>query len=277
MFQGGFSATMARNRKTKDLRTGISNSDRTKLLEFAEQCANYARDELSHAMSSGIAIDRKQDNSVVTEADIKIEKRIRSAIQKEFPQHGVLGEERERVEGTEGFTWIIDPIDGTEEFVHGSPLFGTVIALHYRGLPLIGVIDHAALDLRLSGAFELGLFLNGDKAQTEYRQKQLSDCRIAISKRSNFQRTREDESLFDTATQICPNCRIYNSSYSYTSVISGGVDLLYDVNVKPWDFAAAELLVVEAGGVFFGPRGGSGCSRRSRPRFNYAFPFVWKP
>src|SRR5439155_2295528 len=66
-----------------------------------------------------------------------------------FPDHGVIGEEYPPTRRESAFQWILDPIDGTEEFVHGVPTFGTMLALHHRGVPLVGVIDDPALDIRV--------------------------------------------------------------------------------------------------------------------------------
>jgi histidinol-phosphatase len=143
-------------------------------------------------------------------------------------------------------------VDGTEEFVHRIPTFGTVIALHYRGEPLVGVIDIPMLDARVHAAFGLGAF-SGDQ------RLQLIDLdpatppkavRVMLSARANFMRHRDDGALFDAVTRAYPNHRIYRSCYTHLCAATGQADAVLDIGNPIWDMAATRILVEEAGGAF---------------------------
>src|SRR6185369_2331030 len=94
---------------------------------------NAARDAekiiLEYYQSSGLSVDRKKDSSPVTIADRRAEEFIRGEIVKQFPSDAILGEEFGDTPGTSGFRWILDPLDGTKSFIHGVPLFGTLIGV----------------------------------------------------------------------------------------------------------------------------------------------------
>ena len=154
-------------------------------IELADE-ARADRERPPSSRASGV--ETKLDRSLVTDADQTVERRLRELIGRWFPEHGVLGEEYPPTRPESAFQWILDPIDGTEEFVHGIPTFGTMLALHHRGMPLVGVIDHAALDLRVTAGRGLGTFRNG-------RRIRLPDAagdprpeavRLVLSARVNF-------------------------------------------------------------------------------------------
>src|SRR6266704_3909093 len=122
----------------------------------AGELADEARRILTPALERGFTVKTKPDASLVTEVDQAIERRARELIGRWFPDHGVIGEEYPATRPDSAFQWIMDPIDGTEEFVHGIPTFGAMLALHHRGVQLVGVIDHPALDLRVDAGVGLG-------------------------------------------------------------------------------------------------------------------------
>lgn len=95
----------------------------------------------SYFMSRDLRVDMKSDRTPVTEADKNAEKALREIIQKAFPDDGILGEEWDEKPGSSGFRWILDPIDGTKSFIHGVPLYGTLIAVEFQGESVIGVIS----------------------------------------------------------------------------------------------------------------------------------------
>ena len=106
-------------------------SDVSSRLHFALQMASAASELiLKHYQVDGLLVESKSDDSPVTVADRGAEQLIRKMLAESFPQDGILGEEFESIPGTNGYRWIIDPIDGTKPFVHGVPLFGTLIGLN---------------------------------------------------------------------------------------------------------------------------------------------------
>src|SRR5262249_56574546 len=111
-------------------------------------------------------------------------------IERWFPDHGVIGEEYPPSRPDSEFQWIMDPIDGTEEFVHGIPTFGAMLALHHQGAPLVGVIDHPALDLLVSAGRGIGAYRNGHRLRLAARpaSERLEAVRLLLSARLNFTR-----------------------------------------------------------------------------------------
>jgi len=157
----------------------------------AVELADEARRIITPALERGFTVKTKADASLVTDVDQAIERRARELIDRWFPDHGVIGEEYPPTRPDSPFQWIIDPIDGTEEFVHGIPTFGTMLALHHRGVPLVGVIDHAALDLRVNAGFGLGAFRNGQRIRLA-QPSTIEVCRWSASSttpRSTFAST----------------------------------------------------------------------------------------
>ena len=132
------------------MRVVTSATDIERYHTAAIELAEEGRRILTPALERGFAVKTKADRSLVTEVDQAIERR--------FPDHGVIGEEYPPARPESPFQWIIDPIDGTEEFVHGIPTFGAMLALHHRGGPLVGVIDHPALHVRVDAGVGRGAF-----------------------------------------------------------------------------------------------------------------------
>ena len=158
------------------------------------------------ALEHGFSVETKLDRSLVTDVDRAVERRWRELIERWFPDHGALGEEYPPTRPASAFQWIMDPIDGTEEFVHGIPTFGTMLALHHRGVPLVGVIDHPALDIRVNAGVGLGTHRNGrrvrlDDAPASARPE---DVRLVLSARINFTRHVDEGPLFERAHPRLP-------------------------------------------------------------------------
>jgi fructose-1,6-bisphosphatase/inositol monophosphatase family enzyme len=218
----------------------------------AIEMADEARRIVQAALARGFSIETKLDRSLVTDADKGVERRLRELIARWFPEHGVLGEEYPPTRPESPFQWILDPIDGTEEFVHGIPTFGTMLALHHRGWPLVGVIDHAALDLRVTAARGLGTFRNGRRIRLPDAPvgPRPEDVRLVLSARVNFVRHADQGHLFEALTRAYPNHRIYRAAYAHTVVVTGAADAMIDVQNRLWDQAPSPVLVEEVGGRY---------------------------
>ena len=118
---------------------------------FAEELADAARVVALKYFRSLTTIEYKKDGSPVTEADREAEAIIRQMITERYPAHGVVGEEHGPVSPDGPWSWVIDPIDGTQRFIHGQPTFGCLIALLHEHQPLLGIIDMPALNERWLG------------------------------------------------------------------------------------------------------------------------------
>src|SRR6266566_4473333 len=148
-----------------DIRDAIPNADRERFATCALALADIARERLRALCRTGFTVKRKPDGSFVTSADFEVEELLRAQIQRQFPSHGIVGEELPAHLPQAEFQWIFDPVDGTEDFVQRIPTFGTIIALHYRGEPLAGVIDMPLLDMRVHATYGGGAFHNQQRLQ----------------------------------------------------------------------------------------------------------------
>lgn len=235
-----------------DLRSRIPPADVARFRDLALVLAEESRSRLRALWERGIEIKKKPDGSYVTSADLDVETRLRELIERAFPDHGILGEEYEpRLPGAD-FQWILDPVDGTEELVHRLRTFATVIALHYRGEPVVGVIDVPMVEERVHAAFGLGAF----RGDARLRLTDLDPAtpakavRVMLSARVNFVAHRDDGALFEAITRAYPNHRIYRSAYTHLCAATGQADATVDVGNVIWDIAAARILVEEAGGRY---------------------------
>ena len=227
-------------------------------LEMADEARRIVRPALEH----GFRVETKVDRSLVTDVDRAVERRWREMVDRWFPDHGALGEEFPPARPESAFQWIMDPIDGTEEFVHGIPTFGTMLALHHRGTPLVGVIDHPALDIRVNAGVGLGTHRNGrrvrlDDAPASARPEEV---RLVLSARVNFSRHVDEGPLFEQLTRHYPNHRIYRAAYAHTAAVTGAADAMVDMHNHVWDLAPSQVLAEEAGGATWS------CATSRRPR-----------
>ena len=218
----------------------------------ALEMADEARRIIRPALERGFNVTIKADASVVTDVDHAVERRLREMIAGWFPDHGVIGEEYPPTRPDSPWQWILDPIDGTEEFVHGVPTWGAILALHHRGEPIVGVIDHPALDIRVNAGRGLGTHRNGvrvhltDTPAATPPQK----IRLVLSARLNFARHIDEGHLFDALTRQFPNHRIFRAAYAHTATATGAVDAMVDMHNQVWDLAASRVLIEEAGGRY---------------------------
>lgn len=231
-----------------DPRKEIPAAERAHFVAFAAELIAESRRVIRAALAHGFEVKHKPDGSYVTSVDVAVEERLRSLIAMRFPAHGIIGEERPATRPEAEFQWIMDPIDGTEEFVHGIPTFGTIIGLYYRGEPVAGALDFPALDLRVHAARGLGCHHNDQRVRVADSPD--ARDRISLSARANFVRYRDDGAVFEAVTRAFPNHRVYRTCLGHALAAVGAVDAMVDWHNKIWDLAAAQILVEEAGGRY---------------------------
>lgn len=215
-------------------------------IELAHKLADAARGEILPRYRKPIAIDDKQDDSPVTEADKGAERAMRVLIEATFPEHGIVGEEEEDRNPGADWVWILDPIDGTKAFITGVPLFATLIALTYKGESVIGVADQAVLDERWLGIAGQETTLNGSPVSTR-ACKALS---TATFHTTGFEYYREDllPKLF-ALRDACKLIRYSADPYGSTLLAQGFFDVNVEHGIKPWDVMALIPIIEGAGGV----------------------------
>jgi histidinol-phosphatase len=235
-----------------DIRKELSAALVARFHDSALEFADVAREIITRAWHTGFTVERKRDGSFVTDTDLEVEDRLRALITKQYPDHGILGEEFPPTRASARFQWILDPIDGTEDYVHRVPTFGSILALHYDGVPLVGVVDHPLLDLRCHAAYDRGTYRNTERVTIADIAPDTppEQVRVVLSARANFIRYRDEGAYFDALTRAYPNHRIYRSCYGHALVATGAVDAMVDYHDAPWDLAASRILVEEAGGIY---------------------------
>ncbi len=185
-------------------------------------------------------VEQKSDDSPVTIADKAVEQRLRTIIEEQRPEDGIIGEEFGIKPTKNQYTWVFDPIDGTKSFVVGRANFGTLIALCENGVPILGIIDQPILNERWVGAKGMPTTFNG-KDVTSRKCSQLSDARVSSTSPSYLDCWKDihDKSEFLIWGGDC---------YSYGLVTLGALDAVVENELKPFDYAAIPPIIEGAGG-----------------------------
>lgn len=233
-----------------------SEPDVNTLLEFALDLAEESGRVLMNYFGNLSEVKHKSIIDLVTDADTESENLIISKINKKFPQHDIITEEQDLELKNSPFRWIVDPLDGTTNFVHGLPIFAVSIALKYKGITILGVVFNPAR-IELYHAIQgNGSFKNGDKITVSATAK-LQDSLLV----TGFPYDHNDEwqlcfSLFQELYGMTQGIRrLGAAALDFCSVAEGAFDGFYEINLKPWDIAAGDIIVREAGGITSGWNG----------------------
>lgn len=216
------------------------------LIDLAERAANLSRPILRRYFRADLDVIRKGDESPVTRADREAETAMRQLLSREVPDHGIIGEEHGTERGEADFVWVLDPLDGTRAFVVGKPTFGTLIALTYKGQPVLGVIDMPLLGERWVGALGRSTLFNGRPAKTRSCDG-LSHAWINTTSPEMF--TGGRESAFQRVRQASAGCNYGGDCYGYGLVASGHLDMTIEAGMQTYDFMALVPVVQGAGGM----------------------------
>jgi histidinol-phosphatase len=230
------------------------SSDLKPRLEFALDVARRASELiLGYYQSESLAVESKRDSSPVTAADRGAEELIRQEIQKHFPGDGVLGEEFGETASSNGFRWILDPVDGTKSFIHGVPLFGTLIGLEQGDRVVLGVCRFPALDEVMYATEGQGSWWQvgkGTPRQARVSQvDRLSEALFCVTTVSGWERIGRYDA-FEKVRAQAKLTRGWGDCYGHALVATGRADVMIDPLMNPWDAAALVPIVQEAGGSF---------------------------
>lgn len=213
---------------------------------FSQELAKTSSEVIRNYFRTDINIESKSDSSPVTIADKKAEELMREMITKNFPEHGIIGEEfGESNKGSE-YTWILDPIDGTKSFICGALSFGTLIGLLKNGEPILGIYNHPILND----------FLIGDNSETQINDIKTSvrECddlgnavllttdHLNIEKYQNIDR-------FNSLVKKVKLYRNWGDCYGYYLLATGYTDIMIDPIMSPWDLLPLIPIIKGAGGV----------------------------
>ncbi len=245
-----------------------------------QSAINIAKQGGAHTLkyfNKSFDVERKSDDSPVTVADRETESKMRDAISELFPDHGIVGEEFDDLNPDSPVQWILDPIDGTKSFIHGVPLYTTLIGVVVNGVPQVGIIYAPALDELCDAARNKGARLNGESCSVRSCDDLASasfmstDCYTSV--KFNY------GDAFDTLVEKTRIHRTWGDAYGHMLVATGRADLMFDPILNIWDAAPLLTVMREAGGVFCDTEGnetiesgnGFSCSRELLPEVLQVF------
>jgi histidinol phosphatase-like enzyme (inositol monophosphatase family) len=221
-------------------------ADLASLAQLAARAADAARAEILPRFRR-VGVEVKADGSPVTEADRAAERAIRRVLHEGDPTAAILGEEfGAEGDAASGAAWVIDPIDGTIGFSRGLPLFSTLIARLEDGVPVLGLIDLPGVGERTIGWKGGGVTRNGVSVRCSQRGD-LADALVAHGDVFCFDLCGE-RAAFERMAREIRMLRGYTDAFGHAHVIAGGIDAMVDLHLNPWDAAATQILVPEAGG-----------------------------
>ncbi len=221
---------------------------RDPIVNIAVNAARQAGNTIVRALDrlDAIQITQKRPNDFVTEIDQQVEKEIIHIIRKAHPNHGILGEEGGEIPGDD-FTWIIDPIDGTRNFIHGFPQFAVSIGIRYKKKIEHGVIYDPLRQELFTATRGKGARLNERRIRVSKRNK-LEDCLLGMG----FRASKQDTHAITLLEEILPvsDIRCFGAAtLDLAYVAAGRLDAFFESGLKIWDLAAGTLLIKEAGGL----------------------------
>lgn len=196
--------------------------------------------------SDRLETEDKDDNSPVTLADKRIESAWRQQISTQFPDHSILGEEFDEKVGRSRIRWVLDPIDGTRQFVYGMPLFGSLIGVMVDDQPVIGCIDVPMTRERWIGAPTTGSRMN-DLMATTAPTHTLAAAKLMSTAPAMF--VGDTRESFARLTTLCKDVRFGTDCYAYGLLALGHCDLVAEASMKPMDIMALVPVIERAGGV----------------------------
>lgn len=223
-------------------------------LDFAVDAARDAGElMLRYFRRDDLAVELKEDRSPVTAADRESEQLLRDRITQTFSGDGVLGEELDDIPSTSGYRWILDPIDGTKSFVHGVPLFGTLIGMEHEGRVVLGVCRLPALDEVVYAADGHGAWWQvGNEAPRPAQVSsvdRLADALFCVTTVTGWAKIGRQD-VFDRFCRATRLTRGWGDCYGHMLVATGRAELIIDPEMSPWDAAAHVPILQEAGGHF---------------------------
>ncbi len=236
-----------------DLSAALSN-EIARRLDLAISAGKEAgRLTLRYFQQDNFQVERKSDASPVTIADRSAEQLLRERIAASFANDGVLGEELGATAGSSGFTWILDPIDGTKSFISGVPLYGTMVGIEHEGRALAGLVFMPGLDEGVFASAGQGTWhFRGDQQPRRCRvstKARLADGLFLTSQVDSFAKLGR-HAAFEALQAAAYITRTWGDCYGYLLVATGRAELMVDPIMNVWDAAAIQPIIEEAGGTF---------------------------
>ena len=223
-------------------------------LAVAREAANAAAG-LALRMQPGIVAEVKPDDSPVTEADRQCEQLIVERIRRAFPGDGILAEEGSSAESANGRKWIVDPIDGTRDYVRGLPLWANLVALEQDGRIVLGVVNLPCLGWFCHATAGGGAWRNGERLHVSGRTR-IEESVVCANAWRSLSDLPSHARLLEWISRFWA-VRGMGGAADAMMLAAGEVEVWIEPVAKPWDNAPLKIVGEEAGAVFFNLRGGS--------------------
>lgn len=224
-------------------------------LNLARRTAREAGElTLRYFHDPALCVERKEDRSPVTAADRGAEELLRKRITERFPDDAILGEEFPEKKGTSGWRWVLDPIDGTKSFIHGVPLYSTLVGVEKDGRSLVGVIALPALGellwaARGEGAWHESSRFDGPRPARVSACASLDESLFLTSEIATFAKAGRS-GVYPVLEQATRLSRTWGDAYGYYLVATGRAEIMVDPLLAPWDTGPLLVVLEEAGGRF---------------------------
>lgn len=215
-------------------------------LEVAIDAAKKAEKIILRYYSDHIRVTLKPDQTPVTIADKESEEIIIQTIKKAFPAHGFLGEESHGTNDQNEFVWIIDPIDGTKNYIKQIPIFGTQIALMHKGQLIVGISNAPALKELAYAEKGGGAYINAQKIQVS-TVSSLEEATLSTGNLNYFTKIQKENNMINLINAV-ERDRAYGDFWQYHLLAAGKIDIVVEADIKIWDVAAMKVIIEEAGG-----------------------------
>ncbi len=217
------------------------------LLDFSKKIVKESsRITIKYFKPDGVKSRLKKDNSPVTIADLKCEDFLLKKIKAKYPSHDIFSEENGVHENGSEFRWIIDPIDGTRNFMRGYPFWGTLLAVEYRDEIILGVISMPALGVFIYASAGNGCFVNNKRLKVSKINK-IEESYMLYSGLKHILLQNSGKNFLELESK-CSYSRGFGDCHGHSFIISGMAEILVDPLVAPYDIAATKICVEEAGG-----------------------------
>ena len=217
-------------------------------LNFAKKLVNVSENIIKKTPSHRLKIDFKSDKSPVTKIDMKIEKELRSMIIKKYPSHDIYGEEYQNKSNNSPFIWVIDPIDGTKNFINGNGNFGTLISLCIDRSPVIGIINCPDIKKTWIGIKDNGAYCNGKKIKKSQNNLNLSKLYFSTSGMTAFKSNNKNKK-YNALIKKTKYATFGGDCVQYGLLAEKRIPLVVESFLKPYDYIPLVNIVEESGGI----------------------------
>ena len=217
--------------------------------DFAINTAKSSGKILMNYFDSNLDIQKKSSIDLVTKADIESEQNIIEAILNKFPNHSIIAEESHLIDNNSNYRWVIDPLDGTTNFVHSLPIFAVSIALQYKKETILGVVYNPAYKKCFWAIKNGGAFQNDTRISVSNIDKLIDSLLVTGFPYSHNKAWDKSFELFHELYSKTQGIRrLGAASLDFCFVAMGRFECFYEFNLKPWDICAGDLICREAGG-----------------------------